>query len=271
MKLLALVSLLLPLAFADPIPRATIDKLGSQLHSGDNFTSLIIGGTPATLGQIPYIVSLRYTSGSHFCGASAVTARSIVTAAHCVEGDTAPQLAIRYNTLTHGSGGTIVQGQSLFVHEAYDSWDLINDVAVLNLAAALDLTGANAKTIGLPAQGSDPAEGTIVTVSGWGTTSEGSGSLPTDLLTVEVPIVGRAKCSAQYDTVGWPVTVEMICAGVDEGGKDACQGDSGGPLVANNQLIGATSWGYGCARPNYAGVYTRIGYFVDWINARIIS
>merc|ERR1712107_340125 len=57
------------------------------------------------------------------------------------------------------------------------------------------------------------------------------------------------------------------------GGKDACQGDSGGPLFiadpANNNaqtLIGAVSWGFGCANPGQLGIYAEVSYFRDWID-----
>ena len=30
-------------------------------------------------------------------------------------------------------------------------------------------------------------------------------------------------------------------------------------------LIGATSWGYGCADVNYPGVWARVSYVLDWI------
>ena len=58
-----------------------------------------------------------------------------------------------------------------------------------------------------------------------------------------------------------------MCAGVTEGGKDSCQGDSGGPLLTTlnssdhedqYQVVGVVSWGYGCAKPGYPGVYARV-------------
>ena len=77
----------------------------------------------------------------------------------------------------------------------------------------------------------------------------------------------------------------MVCAGyVDTGGPDACQGDSGGGLIhytpmslGDNdetttmapRLVGIVSWGVGCGRRSYPGVYILSVYYRDWIMKRI--
>ena len=58
----------------------------------------------------------------------------------------------------------------------------------------------------------------------------------------------------------------MFCAASP--GKDSCSGDSGGPIIAGtsgSDLVGLVSWGIGCARAEFPGVYTRVGQFVTWI------
>lgn len=51
------------------------------------------------------------------------------------------------------------------------------------------------------------------------------------------------------------------------------QGDSGGPLACQVssvwKLVGATSWGIGCAEKNKPGVYTRITESLSWVRQQM--
>ena len=177
----------------------------------------------------------------------------------------ASAINIRYNSLLHNSGGQLVKAAEIISHESYDSWTTNNDIALIRLATKLTLGQTNAKAIGLPQQDNEPTGD--VEVSGWGYLKEGGGSLPPQLQIVTVPIVDRATCNGPYSN---RITTAMFCAGLlDAGGKDACQGDSGGPVVdSNGKLVGAVSWGRGCAQKGYPGVYTRVGVFVNWVTAK---
>jgi secreted trypsin-like serine protease len=86
----------------------------------------------------------------------------------------------------------------------------------------------------------------------------------------EVPITTDAYCASAYPTGlseiandGQFDPATMLCAGYPQGGTDTCQGDSGGPLLAPEtdgtfRLVGATSFGSGCAQAGHPGVYARL-------------
>jgi secreted trypsin-like serine protease len=105
---------------------------------------------------------------------------------------------------------------------------------------------------------------------GWGATREGGPQSPT-LKKTTVPFVSDATCGQAYPELA-PAT--EICAGFPQGGVDTCQGDSGGPMtktLATGEVreVGIVSYGNGCARPGFPGVYSEVQAFSTTIKSRI--
>ena len=110
------------------------------------------------------------------------------------------------------------------------------------------------------------------TVAGWGAAREG-GAQQRFLLKAQVPFVSDASCQSSYPDL---IPSDEICAGFAAGGVDTCQGDSGGPMFrrdASNAWIqvGIVSWGNGCARPNFPGVYSQVSTFASAIASAAAS
>ena len=106
-------------------------------------------------------------------------------------------------------------------------------------------------------------------VTGWGRLKY-RGPLPAILHKVELRTQSNEECREKYGRRA--ISENMICAAAP--GKDSCQGDSGGPLAVLGQdnsysQIGVVSWGDGCAKQGYPGVYTRVTSLLGWIQQTI--
>ncbi|KAH8263932.1 hypothetical protein KR038_006084, partial [Drosophila bunnanda] len=219
----------------------------------------IVGGTATTITSFPWQVSLQ-RSGSHSCGGSIYSAKIIVTAAHCLQSVSASALKVRAGSSYWSSGGSLISVAAFRNHEGYNPSTMVNDIAVIRLSSSLSLS-SSIKTIGLAT--SNPANGAAASVSGWGTQSSGSSSIPTQLQYVNLKIVSQSQCASSTYGYGSQIKSTMICA--YSSGKDSCQGDSGGPLVSGGVLVGVVSWGYGCAYANYPGVYSDVAALRSWV------
>jgi len=227
----------------------------------------IIGGDEAKPHDYPWQVSMLRT-GSHICGGSIIDDHWVITAAHCCEVGQANAFSLRSGVHHLSQANPNIQTRPVnrkVEHGSYNGNSLVNDICLLHVATAWEFKYGTAK-IALPTVQEWTAEGES-SITGWGSVREG-GSVSQTLQVVKVPIVTDEYCRAAYSGVN-PVTSSMICAGLPEGGKDACQGDSGGPMTIMHNgvdtLVGLTSWGVGCARPNYPGVYTEVSHYLDWI------
>ncbi|MFE3165777.1 S1 family peptidase [Streptomyces sp. NPDC059224] len=226
----------------------------------------IVGGTTTTTTAYPFMMQITDASGSQFCGGTLVSATKVVTAAHCMEGETTSSVrVVGGRTNLDGTNGTVSRVSKIWINPDYTDATNGDDVSVLTLSTAMSYTPASYVS---SSQTGLYAAGTTARILGWGTTSE-NGSSSNQLRTTTVPIVSDSSCKSSYGSDF--VQTDMVCAGYTSGGVDTCQGDSGGPLLIGGVLAGITSWGEGCAEAGYPGVYTRLTTFSDLVTAQVNS
>lgn len=233
----------------------------------------IVGGQNADVGEWPWQVSLHFKTQGHACGASIISNKWLLCAAHCfIQPDPSYKMTsswITYSGLrdqnTHDKSVQMRDLKTIITHPNYN--DLTNDydISLLELSQPLNFSNT-VHPICLPATSHVFTAGSSCFVTGWGTLREG-GSAAQILQKAEVKVINDTVCNMVTEG---QVTSRMMCSGYLSGGVDACQGDSGGPLVCLSEggkwfQAGIVSWGEGCARRNKPGVYTRVTKLREWI------
>lgn len=259
----------------------------------------IVGGIQVRTNKYPWIAQI--IRGSFlFCGGTLINDRYVLTAAHCVHEMDMSGVSVRLLQLDRSSTHTGITRAVAFAHAhaGYDPVRLVHDIALLRLDQPVPLV-QSMRPVCLPSSRTQQFDYQKAIVAGWGLSNEG-GSTSSVLQETVVPIITNAQCRAtSYKSM---IVDTMLCAGyVQTGGQDACQvgvqivepvfssfkplliylllllllltalqGDSGGPLIVPDRifrLAGVVSFGYGCAKPNAPGVYTRVSRYLDWIAA----
>ncbi|XP_053218654.1 serine protease 55-like [Podarcis raffonei] len=239
-------------------------------HASPVAGARIVGGSKSLPGKWPWVVSIQ-TSTYHFCGGSIVHPWWVLSAAHCfAERSDKVRVAAGSNLL--GRHNVTRWVRKIHLHPEYSTRTYDNDLALLLLDKPIPYSFYHSPLC-LPDHSIVPDDNMweSCTVAGWGLTKAGSGQGSYSLLDVQVGMVDWMLCLRWLRSL----TKNMICAGFEEGGRDACQGDSGGPLMCRPPgrggphqrwyAVGVVSWGRSCAARHSPGVYTRVANFHAWL------
>ncbi|XP_043355955.1 chymotrypsin-C-like isoform X2 [Dermochelys coriacea] len=241
------------------------------------YVARVVGGEDANPHSWPWQISLQYDKNgvwAHTCGGTLIATNWVLTAAHCISSSRTYRVLLGKQNLEVEEPGSVAAAvEKIIVHEKWNSFLIINDIALIKLAEPVQLS----KTIQpacLPENGAILTQGFPCYITGWGLLWT-NGPISDDLQQALLPVVDHATCS-RWDWWGFMVKKTMVCAGGD-GVVSGCQGDSGGPLNCH----GANAWevhgivsfgsGLGCNTKKKPTVFTRVSAYIDWINEVGIS
>uniref|UniRef100_A0A1B0B946 Peptidase S1 domain-containing protein n=1 Tax=Glossina palpalis gambiensis TaxID=67801 RepID=A0A1B0B946_9MUSC len=229
-------------------------------YTNFSISSRIVGGEPVTNNQFPWQAALLY-GDSLVCGGSIISLHWVVTAAHCIFANV--EFTVRAGSNSYQKNGQTRKAKKIVINKRFNVGTMDRDIALILLDMPFTLDKAVQPIRLAKFRRNLPPK---LVVSGWGLINETSTTSSNDLMAVTISTVTRSECQKAYGVI--KITKYMICAADPK--KDACVGDSGGPLSFGNELFGIVSFGVGCARSHYPGVYTYVGRQIFWIK-KVIS
>jgi secreted trypsin-like serine protease len=242
----------------------------------------VVGGTAVPDGQLRYVANIAI-GGAFGCTGTLIAPDWVMTAGHCgsltgslTAGVVPTPIGLPASSYDVKLGSVHADGSGAEDHKVtqvvVDSDYIVtngagNDVTLLQLDHPSAIAPVKIAAVG---ERDTWKTGTLSTIAGFGLTSEDATDPPPTMMRAVVPIQSDAYCAKAYPNglggaaAGGSYDAKtMLCAGYPQGGTDTCQGDSGGPLLVpardgTPRLVGATSFGDGCARAGEPGVYARV-------------
>jgi secreted trypsin-like serine protease len=243
----------------------------------------IVNGSDTSTSAYPSYARLYHNEYGNFgfCGGTFIDATHVLTAAHCVDIQDADidEVDLLFTVVIPNlddesdvSSAEKHYVSKFYVHENYDSSELTNDIAILKLETAVNVSAYGLITSDENDYRTNGASETFTAV-GHGNTATGVDST-TVLQQAELDYIVNSACT--YYTGGLAAAPDtQLCMSGDIIGslrKGVCNGDSGGPLYWNNSsdyVVGIASYvpAIGCGNTAVVetSVFTEVADYSGWI------
>jgi secreted trypsin-like serine protease len=217
-------------------------ETGQAVRERERAVTEVVHGGDVASGQYPFMAGIGYADRSgdflwdnQFCGGSLVGPSLVLTAAHCLHGISADQLAVVVGrTVMSSSEGQVRSVSQIIVHPNYNPDNAANDLALLRLnqpvngITPIQVIGAGDTSLNAP--------NTLLTVAGWGDARpQPHGGKPAwwpdRLQQGHVSVIDDTTCAREWARTGYHDTSVwslFLCTSPGQFGS----GDSGGPLFA---------------------------------------
>jgi len=240
----------------------------------------VVGGQIAQPHQFPYQVALLTfipdLGGQGFCGGSLIGTRSVLTAAHCVDGGTT-------GTSIHGAhffADTTEPNQRriaylaahILLHPQWNPLLIQSDVAIVQLPSVVPLIpiAIRAAILPTPADVNYDFSGEDAVASGWGVFSQANPVVSDVLRYVYDNVITIQQCA--ISTIGIATAQNICMTGTQNRG--VCNGDSGGPLTVRrggeSMHVGIASFVVASCHNTLPSVFVRTTSFLPWITANTV-
>ncbi|XP_045468783.1 serine protease snake-like [Harmonia axyridis] len=240
---------------------------------------LIISGDKSVDGEFPHMahIGCRKNGSDEYnwaCGGSLISKFFILTAAHCTDNPDigVPALILLGSTSIHYQKNTQLRNVKKTIKYPTRK-GYYNDIALIRMDRPVVFDSyvrpACLNTC-------EKCQFDKVVATGYGVEDYTSTNMSEHLLKTHLEIYPNENCSNIHGQtikriLPQGVLKSQLCAGSTER-NDTCHGDSGGPLQIQlntefymYKIIGLTSFGLFCGQPSTPSFYTRISYYVRWI------
>ncbi|XP_030843668.1 mucin-5AC-like [Strongylocentrotus purpuratus] len=236
--------------------------------SDSDGTARIVGGIQSGPGKWPWMGSLR-DGTSHQCGAVLIHQEWAITAHHCIGFFDNIVLGDNDNSNSDPSPYRVQRNVQPFSNPDFDTVTDNGDIALLFLTEPVEFND-HVQPLCINTLKTEMTSFNNCFVTGWGTDDFFDQRAMRYLLEASIQMINRSVCSEWYQTFH-VITNQHICAGEEDGRRDACSGDSGGPLQCQDgqgiwYLLGVVSFGQNCGNPRLPGVYTRVSTQIDFLS-----